>query len=225
MKYVAKILMLMPFLSVLHSAALLTNPSEPTVSKVSNSSETAKPMKIVIIVGSVRDTSTGKDIALAIQKIADKNERVKTEIACLSSYKLPLYTDAVAPASRKDDITDPALKRWSEIIAQADGYVIVAPEYNGGYPGPLKNALDSLYVEWSEKPVAIVAYSGGASGGESLVSQLRHVVGVGLRMTPVATDIKIPFSWKAFDAQGSILKPHFEQDVNSIIDELLRARK
>ncbi|GAB2495145.1 NADPH-dependent FMN reductase [Nocardiopsis aegyptia] len=59
-------------------------------------------------------------------------------------------------------------------VAAADGFVVVTPEYNHGYPGPLKSAIDSARREWFGKPVGFVSY-GGRSGGLRAVEQLRAV--------------------------------------------------
>ncbi len=37
---------------------------------------------------------------------------------------------------------------FAKKVKAADGIIIVTPEYNGGYPASLKNAIDLLYVEW-----------------------------------------------------------------------------
>src|SRR5436305_13011210 len=47
---------------------------------------------------------------------------------------------------------DGSALEWSEQVARADGYVLVTPEHNHGYPAPLKNALDHLFSEWNRKP-------------------------------------------------------------------------
>jgi len=53
-------------------------------------------------------------------------------------------------------------------------FVVVTPEYNHGYPAPLKSLIDSVGREWQAKPVAFVSY-GGVSGGLRAVEQLRQV--------------------------------------------------
>lgn len=49
-------------------------------------------------------------------------------------------------------------RRWSAIVDEADGFVVVTPEYNYGMPATLKNALDYLGPEWAWKPVGFVSY-------------------------------------------------------------------
>ena len=42
--------------------------------------------------------------------------------------------------------------------------MILTPQYNGAYPGALKNAVDFLYAEWSELPTILVGYGWGSAG-------------------------------------------------------------
>ncbi len=69
-------------------------------------------------------------------------------------------------------------------MSSAAAIVIVTPQYNWGYPAPLKNALDHLYQKWTGKPLVIVTY--GGHGGNKCAAQLRQVA-AGLHMRPVAT--------------------------------------
>jgi NAD(P)H-dependent FMN reductase len=185
----------------------------------------AVPIKISIIVGSVRATPTGKQIAENIQKLLEKRSDIVTEILYVIDYHLPFYTDPASPASLKGEIVDPILKKWSDVINQASAFIIISPEYNGGYPAGLKNALDSLYKEWNNKPVGIIGYSGGTSGGTLMIAQLKQVVQV-LEMIPVATSVKIPQSWKAFDSEGKFHQlSNIEQDLQKMVDELINYLK
>ena len=57
-----------------------------------------------------------------------------------------------------------------------DGIIIVTPEYNGGLPASLKNAIDVLYDEWHSKPISIVTVSGGVFGGTQALVSLQFVL-------------------------------------------------
>jgi NAD(P)H-dependent FMN reductase len=72
--------------------------------------------------------------------------------------------------------------------------IFVTPQYNWGYPAPLKNAIDHLYKEWGGKPVVIVTY--GGHGGSKCANQLREVV-EGMKMRPVPTMPAIAISREA----------------------------
>src|SRR3989344_5448802 len=74
------------------------------------------------------------------------------------------------------------LCRFSKKIEEGDAFVMVTPEYNHGTSGVLKNALDWVYPEWNNKPVAFVSY--GGVGGARAVEQLR-LIAVELQMASI----------------------------------------
>ena len=65
---------------------------------------------------------------------------------------------------------------FSQLCERADAYVIVAPEYNHGYPGSLKHALDTNLKEYIHKAVGLCGVSAGGFGGTRVVEQLVQVV-------------------------------------------------
>jgi NAD(P)H-dependent FMN reductase len=80
------------------------------------------------------------------------------------------------------------------MVADADGFVFVTPEYNRSIPASLKNAVDFLVVEWTEKPAAIVSY-GYIDGGKSAARHLGDI-----------------FSWLKIDNVGQEMAVKFTQD-------------
>jgi NAD(P)H-dependent FMN reductase len=179
-------------------------------------------LPIKMILGSTRKGRSSEKIAAALQKMANKRTDVSIEIIDLRDYPLPFLNDEVSPKSRKGSITDPAVKKWSEKIADSPAFIIIVPEYNAGYPGVLKNALDSLYKEWNNKPVAFVGFSGGSSGGTKAVAQLRQVVDE-LQMIPVDIAIHIPAAWKALDKDGNLVDQTIDSTLNMMLDQLITA--
>ena len=109
---------------------------------------------------------------------------------------------------------------WRDAIIRADGLVIVSPEYNHGYPGTLKTALDLLLKEYIHKAVAFVGVSAGPWGGarviEAMVPMVREL---GLVVT--FTDLNFPSIQKTFDAQGKLLDQAYPRRVTDFIDELV----
>ena len=86
-------------------------------------------------------------------------------------------------------------------LAEADGFVVVTPEYNRSYPASLKKAIDQYNVEWRAKPVAFVSY-GGISGGLRAVEHLRNVFAE-LHAVTVRTAVCVSELWKHFDHTGA----------------------
>ena len=87
-------------------------------------------------------------------------------------------------------------------IDQADGFIVVTPEYNHGYPAVLKALIDSAYDEWQAKPVGFVSY-GGAAGGLRAVEQLRRVFAE-LHTVTLRDSVSIAHPWDRFGADGRL---------------------
>lgn len=81
-------------------------------------------------------------------------------------------------------------------MSEANGYIIVTPEYNAGYPAALKNALDYLWDALGSKPVAVVAY--GIDGGRTVDQQLHQVL-VRLQMNVLPEKVSIVTKPTMFD--------------------------
>lgn len=92
-----------------------------------------------------------------------------------------------------------------ERIGHADGFIVVTPEYNRGYPAPLKFLIDAIGQEWRGKPVAFVSY-GGFSGGLRAVEQLRLVFAE-LHAATIRDGVAFANAWDQFDASGQLLSP------------------
>jgi NAD(P)H-dependent FMN reductase len=104
-------------------------------------------------------------------------------------------------------------KAWSRTIHAFDGFVFVFPQYSWGYPAPLKNALDFLYVEWHDKPVGLVTY--GTRGGARSAEQMRGVLqGLRMRELPVHLEVfiadDVDEDWQLRDVEA-LMRPHHEQ--------------
>jgi NAD(P)H-dependent FMN reductase len=90
-------------------------------------------------------------------------------------------------------------------MAMADAFVVVTPEYNHGYPAPLKSLIDSVGAEWQAKPVAFVSY-GGISGGLRAVEQLRLVFAE-LHTVTIRDSVSFAGAWEQFDEDGKLHQP------------------
>jgi len=188
----------------------------------SNAEKGQEKLKIGIILGSTRQGRSSDKIALAINHFLAKRTDISPKLVDIKDYHINFLEDEITP-DRRTVITDPIIQRWSDEITASDAFIIVVPEYNAGYPGVLKNALDVLYKEWNGKPVAFVGYSGGPSGGTSAVAQLRAVT-KRLKMIPVECQINIPSAWKAFDGQENLLDTTIEKQLNKMTDQLIEAK-
>ena len=90
-------------------------------------------------------------------------------------------------------------------VAACDAFIVVTPEYNHGYPAPLKDLIDSIGPEWHAKPVAFVSY-GGISGGLRAVEQLRLVFAE-LHAVTIRDSVSFAGAWEQFDSKGALRNP------------------
>jgi len=141
-----------------------------------------------------------------------KREDIETSLFDVADFALPQdnYGQGL-----KDQFPE-----WRDAIVRADGLVIVAPEYNHGYPGSMKAVLDLLLREYVHKAVALVGVSAGPWGGtrviESMVPMVREL---GLAVT--FADLNFPKVQNIFDAEGKLLDPAFEKRAKDFLDELV----
>ena len=142
-----------------------------------------------VIAGSTREGRFSGKAAEWIAKELMKREEVSVETLDLRDYDLPFFNEAVSPSAKQEPYKHEAVARFTGKIAGGDAFVIVTPEYNHGTSGVLKNAMDWVYQEWNNKPVAFVSY--GSVGGARAVEQLR-LIAVELQMAPIRNAVHIP---------------------------------
>lgn len=144
-------------------------------------------MKIQVIIGSTRPGRVSERIARWVANEA-KPAGIEVELVDLADYPMPFFDEAISPQYNPARTPGDAVKRWLDKLAEADGYVLVTPEYNRSYPAVLKNALDYVDFQLARKPVALVAH--GSTGGAQAVAHLRGVLPGLLAVTvPKATFI------------------------------------
>ena len=149
-------------------------------------------LKIQLIVGSTRANRFSEKPAQWMFDLAKQRADLDVEMLDLRDYPLPFFEEPLPPGFAKDNYTNPAVVKWRDKIKEADGYIIVTPEYNHGYPAVLKNALDYTYYSWARKAVAFVSW--GGAGGTRGVEQLRQVT-IELDMVPLRWAVHIPNPW------------------------------
>jgi NAD(P)H-dependent FMN reductase len=169
--------------------------------------------RILVILGSTREGRIGEKVARWLLRKLDARTEADFELVDLRDHSLPIYE---GPSGDRPSL---AVQRWKEKVAAGDGYIVVTPEYNHGYPAGLKSALDHAYAEWNRKPVAFVSYGGHAAGYRS-VEQLR-LVAVELQMVPIREQVGIQAPWAAFDADGELTRSGPEEAVGRMVDDLL----
>ena len=116
--------------------------------------------------------------------------------------------------------TFPGQEELGEKLKRADGYVIVSPEYNHGFPGELKLFLDTFYQEYARKPFGICGVSMGPNGGVRAVEQLR-LVAIEFHAVPIREAVYFRNVGDLFDEQGQIKDQEYEKFAKAFLEELV----
>lgn len=126
---------------------------------------TVLPLRVAVIIGSTREGRVGERIAHWFTERASARKDLRLRVVDLIDFDFPAhYPDRATTSMRK----------FTNLIAEAEAYVVVTPEYNRSYPASLKQAIDFAYDEWQAKPVAFVSYGHGSCGLHA-VEHLRSV--------------------------------------------------
>ena len=130
-------------------------------------------MKIAIIIGSTRPGNLGTAVGKWVHaQLADRTD-AEFSLVNLADYDLDLLNEPTIPGAAGGKYENVKTQRWSDEIAQYDGYIFVTPEYNHSVPAAMKNAFDVLGGEWRQKSVAFVGY--GANDGVRAVEHWRQI--------------------------------------------------
>jgi NAD(P)H-dependent FMN reductase len=169
-------------------------------------------LNIPVLLGTNRKERKSVHVAKWLVGQMEKRPEIRTRLFDVAEFKLP-HDDY--GQGLKDSFPE-----WRDAMIQADGLVIVTPEYNHGYPGSLKAVLDLLLPEYIHKSVAFVSVSAGVWGGtrviEAMVPMCREL---GLAVT--FTDLNFPRVQKTFDDEGRLREQAFEQRAKDFLDELV----
>lgn len=181
--------------------------------------------RVAVVIGSTRPTRICQGIAEWVKNAAQQDSPLSYELVDLAEIDLPFLDEPLKAALQEYEHEH--TRAWSRTVSAFSGFVFVFPQYNWGYPAPLKNALDFLYYEWHNKPATSVTY--GTRGGNKGAQQFHGVLeGVHLRpledrLEIVITDDDVDEDWQLRDLNAT-LHPYLEQ-VRQLDAQLVQALK
>ncbi|MCS0638205.1 NAD(P)H-dependent oxidoreductase [Streptomyces sp. LP05-1] len=160
-----------------------------------NPAATRLPLKLVVVLGSNRAGRFGPVIRDWLLAHTALHPDFAVEVVDVAELDLP-----TALTGRPSPAVTAELARVSPVLAGADAFVVLTPEYNHSYPASLKNLIDWHFTEWQAKPVGFVSY-GGISGGLRAVEHLRQVFAE-LHATTVRDTVSFHNAHGHFDETG-----------------------
>jgi NAD(P)H-dependent FMN reductase len=168
------------------------------------------PLFIPVILGTTRKGRASENVARFVFSEVRKREGVETELIDLCDLK---FTGDGAGEAIKDP-------QFSATVERADGLVLVVPEYNHGYPGLLKHALDTNLKEYIHKAVGVCGVSAGRFGGTRMIENLLPVLRE-LGLVTIFWDGNFSSAYKLFDESGALLDTAYVKRIDQFLKELI----
>lgn len=123
---------------------------------------------IPLVLGTNREGSNSSRASGFLLEELEKRGDIETKFFDVGEFDFP--------KNNYGQDTKDQFPEWRDAVTKSDGLIIVAPEYNHGYPGPLKTLLDTLLPEYNHKAVGIAGVSAGAWGGTRVIENLIPVL-------------------------------------------------
>jgi chromate reductase, NAD(P)H dehydrogenase (quinone) len=172
---------------------------------------------IIGLCGSLRRGSFNRMLLRAAGEAAPPGTSIEQE----SIREIPLYDGDV----EEEQGVPNAVQRLKDRIAQADGLLIVTPEYNHSMPGVLKNAIDWLTRPADDiprvfggRPVAIMGATTGP-GGTALSQAAWLPVVRKLGMRPwFEGGVLVSDALKVFDSNGRVADESTQQRIQRFVE-------
>lgn len=173
---------------------------------------------VLIVIGSARKGRVADKILQHIQKDLEGRTEVTITIADLKEINLPFFDNENSPASPDYAPTNQHVLEWQKLVSESDSVIFITPEYNHTLSAIQKNAFDSIYAEWKNKPIAIVAYgwSGGSQSIKTLDDLIPHIKAI---FTPYPAQLTF---MKDINPDGTILDaPSVAEKIKKTLDEIV----
>lgn len=166
---------------------------------------------IPVILGTPRKGRQSEYVARFLVEEIAKRDRLYTELIDIKNL-------AIATDDAGESIKDP---QFSATMERADGLIIVAPEYNHGYPGMLKHVLDTCLKEYIHKAVGLCGVSAGSFGGTRVIQNLLPVMRE-LGLVTIFYDLNFANVQELFDESGNLIDtPTYIRRMERFMNELI----
>lgn len=176
----------------------------------------SRPLNVLVLTGSVRRGRLSDRVSTFVMRRLEHLDGVSAQLADLAEIDLPVMEERLG----RIDPPPPGLVDLGAAIERAHAIVIVSPEYNHGYPGALKNALDYFLPQFKRTPVALVTVSGGGHGGVNAWAQLVTVlVYMGAFVLPQT--VAVAKVQDSFAPDGTAVDRAYEKRVDAMLAELV----
>ncbi|ORV40458.1 FMN reductase [Mycolicibacter engbaekii] len=146
-------------------------------------------VRTLILVGSLRSGSLNRQLAqAAIDNAPEQIEPILFD----RLGDLPHYNEDIDTAA-----AHPVVQELRTAAGDSHAVLVVTPEYNGGLPGVLKNAIDWLSRPYGSsalkgKPAAVIGTALGRYGGQWAHADARKSLAIAGAQVPEDIELSLP---------------------------------
>jgi len=177
-------------------------------------------LHIPVILGTAREGRASEQVAeLVVDYLKQSIKNTSPELIDVRNFTFGQTYEAW---NEHPDV--PEISEWKEIADNADGFVIVTPEYNHSIPGELKILLDAAFKQYFDKPVGLVGVSAGGFGGARVVEHIKPIL-VEFGMTVMGNATYVSHVGDMFADDGSVAEDRRDKiqgQLDDMTDELIR---
>ncbi len=171
-------------------------------------------MKIAIVNGSVRNGRKSFWVSQYLHELLQHAEGLESSLLDIKEYDFPVMQERM----RYLHEVPQEMEAFSKTLMEANGIILVSPEYNGSYSGALKNTLDYFKPEYVKKAFGLVTVSAGKMGGVNAMHHLQswvlHVKGVVSPFNLYVGEVE-----EKFDETGQLIDASFPKKVELFLKE------
>jgi len=172
--------------------------------------EPDRALFVPVLLGTVRQGRMSLPVARLLVSELSRRPGIETEMIDIA--RIPLPIDDAGQA-----IKDPT---FAAQMSRADALVVVSPEYNHGYSGLLKHALDTCLEEYIHKAVGVVGVSAGPFGGTRGIQDLLPVLRE-LGLVAIFWDVNFSAVQTVFDEAGTLRDRAYLPRIDKFLKELV----
>lgn len=171
--------------------------------------------RVAIVTGTTRPGRKADTVARWVHGVASRRADATFSVVDIAAFGLPHLDEANPPAL--GEYAHAHTRAWAAEIGAHDGFVFVTPEYNHSTPGVLKNAIDFLYNEWTNKAAGFVSY--GVTGGVRAVEHLRTIMAE-LQVATVRAQVSLVLS-QDFTGTGDLVSGRHDRALTTMLDQVV----
>jgi len=174
--------------------------------------------RLVVFLGSTRDGRNGERVLTHLVKLLEEKNH---HVTVFDPLKMPFELLRQPLHFMPDRSAAPEwLRTANQTLIDADGYLVITPEYNCALPPALVNMLDHFPpASYRHRPVGMACYSLGPFGGIRAGAFARpHFSELG--MVSIPAQLNIPTVTQSYSAEGEPQNERITKNADKLINEL-----